>query len=707
MPSDDEHDDDNIIPIDRSLKRKRAARIWEDLQRSGIGKNGITRGHFVPLEPGEVLDVLAEPIDDSIFAYAITYYTLDGDKIDHTDFCRIRFLKNDDPPQRKLKKKNPFQKSNESKLKEKRYMQPQGVLPRVYFPPLMEWKSVLQDKESALFITEGEKKAYKACMEGYPTIALGGVWAWKSKKASLPFIDDLEQIDWDGREVNLVFDRDVVVKPEVRAALMAFTQELENRGAFVYQINLPHGEHKGLDDVLVNLGKKAFDTCVDERKPVVDRTHLLDVNDKLALYTGCKLFHLEDDQFISSSAIGILRARIGYRTVVGLSGKPQKVSILDEWLEWPGALRVRGMTYRPQAPRITEDKMINSWKKYPVEPVKGDVKPFLELVNNIFNGDRARIDFFLKWAAWPLQHPEAPKLFQAILIWSTEQGTGKSSLGYFLTDIYGKNTNSTEITHENLIGNFDYYIANKQFVLVNEASGSYRWGGSIEDKLKNLITAERIVVRKKYEPEYEVENLANFMFTSNRADAISVTGDDRRFFIHQIKSEPLGHKRLEEINDFRKSPEGIAAVYHYLLHYNLGDFSPTTPALRTDDHDEMVQQNLSEEEIFAKLLMDEPEVALRGVADGAIFDGDQLARLMSNYFRWDHVRNTRLLTSKLKRFGHLSKQVVLADSSNPRATRLVWCVKNHTKWKRASWRDWYKEYQKHALIGDRFTGDEA
>ena len=91
-----------------------------------------------------------------------------------------------------------------------KYESPRGVPNRVYFPP----KTIDQiaDPTVQLLITEGEKKTLKADQEGFPCIGLTGVFAWKEKGRE-QFLSDLEQIEWKGRPVKIVFDSDAADKP--------------------------------------------------------------------------------------------------------------------------------------------------------------------------------------------------------------------------------------------------------------------------------------------------------------------------------------------------------------------------------------------------------------------------------------------------------------------------------------------------------------
>lgn len=144
----------------------------------------------------------------------------------------------------------------------KRYRSPRGSTNHLYIPPILD-ASILQDPTRALYITEGEKKALKACQEGLGTIGLAGVWAWRGKsvRAESDPLPDLDRITWTGRNVFLVFDSDLQENEDVQRAEAALAQELARRRATVYAIRLPGGgrERKvGLDDYLVDHSVSEF-----------------------------------------------------------------------------------------------------------------------------------------------------------------------------------------------------------------------------------------------------------------------------------------------------------------------------------------------------------------------------------------------------------------------------------------------------------------
>jgi Domain of unknown function (DUF3854) len=135
-------------------------------------------------------------------------------------------------------------------------------------------------------VTEGPLKALKATQEGFPCVALNGIWGWRTKDPdnldgpTIP-IPDLDLIKWNGRDVVLVFDADLKPKTveNVRRAERALAQELADRGARVSIVRLPLAtgatEKVGVDDYLVAFGAQGFAAlpraAPDQDDPGVDQ----------------------------------------------------------------------------------------------------------------------------------------------------------------------------------------------------------------------------------------------------------------------------------------------------------------------------------------------------------------------------------------------------------------------------------------------------
>lgn len=122
-----------------------------------------------------------------------------------------------------------------------------------------------------IFITEGEKKAAKATLEGFPCIGLSGVWCFKDKESD--FLPQLEAMNLKHRTIYIVFDSDIGNKVGVQHAELRLAVELINRGSKPLSIRLPNeenGNKNGFDDYLVRHGSEAFIELVEKAEPTIN-----------------------------------------------------------------------------------------------------------------------------------------------------------------------------------------------------------------------------------------------------------------------------------------------------------------------------------------------------------------------------------------------------------------------------------------------------
>src|SRR5215472_4828717 len=123
-----------------------------------------------------------------------------------------------------------------------KYAQPPKSSGRLYIPFTIN--------DGAVYVCEGEKKTLAAHQAGLNALGIGGVWNWLSNGQP---VDDLNLIEWDGREVTIIPDSDVFQKSDLLRPIYALGCELRAQGASVYlaQVPQPGGTKVGLDDFLV------------------------------------------------------------------------------------------------------------------------------------------------------------------------------------------------------------------------------------------------------------------------------------------------------------------------------------------------------------------------------------------------------------------------------------------------------------------------
>lgn len=483
---------------------------------------------------------------------------------------------------------------NPLKLK---YYQEEKTIPHIYLPPLLDWARIAEDTEQRIVITEGEKKAACACLHGLPTIGLGGVWMHKSSKFGLSMLPDFDWFKWEGRAVEVCYDSDLADNDEVRKALGDLSSSLRSRGARVYTRLMPalSGSKTGLDDFFVHYGKRAL---AEYEKLVLREDggsrELNELNAQLFYVSNVKSYYDIEEEIFYRNREEVSR-KYGALKIVGENGKPMRA--IDAWVDWEYRRKARALTYMPGQTE-NADGAYNVWRPGPA-PKKGDAEPMLEVIREMENWK-----WFLQWLAYPLQNPGA-KMFTAVLVWSREQGTGKSFIGRVMREMYGPR-NSTTITSAQLASQFNSWASNKQFIVGEEVSDYAAKGDT--HALKALITEPTIQVRRMYTEPYEIPNCANFYFTSNEPAPLRIEDADRRFYVATLPNQrtPQFWKKLDA---WRKEGGAQALHHHLLTKVDCADFDPQGRAPATSEKRSVVYAGMSEVEQWCADLMHDADMA--------------------------------------------------------------------------------------------------
>ena len=89
----------------------------------------------------------------------------------------------------------------------------------------------LSDPTVPLFITEGIKKGDALVSRSLCAVALLGVWNWRGRNddGGLTALAEWDYVALNDREVYIVFDSDVMLKPQVHKAMVRLKAFLESR----------------------------------------------------------------------------------------------------------------------------------------------------------------------------------------------------------------------------------------------------------------------------------------------------------------------------------------------------------------------------------------------------------------------------------------------------------------------------------------------
>ena len=284
--------------------------------------------------------------------------------------------------------------------------------------------------------------------------------------------------------------------------------------------------------------------------------------------------------------------------------KRKEASAARFYLEWPARRQYDALTYRPGQPRVTANNELNTWSPSDIVPVAGDTSLFDELEAHLFPDDKERRWF--QWAACPLQNPGL-KLAQAVLVWSTIQGNGKSLMGRTIGRLHGS-SNYVEIGQNELDSTFNGWLVGKTFVHGSEVCG-LRDSRTHADQLKTLITAEDILVNEKHKPAYSLPNPANFYFDSNHLSALFLSDADRRIAVFNATRSPLPQKFYTRFCKWIDSG-GLGMILHKHLSLDLSSFEPKAHAIQTTARAEMIDAGRTDLQAWVHALKNEPESIL-------------------------------------------------------------------------------------------------
>ena len=654
-------------------KKELRQSMLSDFHRSGLDE-----------EDANTLEISCEPhgLIPNAAGYIMPYFDEHGKT---TKFYRVRYVENT------LKGFSAL-----TGAKPQRYAQPAGTLNEAYLPPYINWSEEFKGLEP-LIITEGEKKAAAASKRNFPTIGLGGVWCFMSKKSNIALLPIFDKINLSMRTVIICFDSDAANNPNILAAESVLARRLLEKGALVKiaRISLDSGKKCGIDDYLLNHSDEEFEEEVLQKSFYYAESQVLhEMNENLVYLRNIGTIHdYKHDMKLSASAFTQHAYSNQWFEVVSTNAagvqKTVRKSAAVTWLEWEFRSELKGLTYAPGEAVITDNKELNAWKGWGVKnAVPGDVSLWHELLDKLFEQtDTEARRWFENWCAYPIQHPGV-KMASAVLFWGATQGTGKSTVGYTLMRLYGEN--ATEVKDADLEDSRFSWAENKQFVLGDDITGQNN--RKLANKFKTMITQKWLHINPKYIQPYSVPDRINYFFTSNDPNAFYLDEGDRRLFIHEVVSNKLSLEFRKRYMPWMESELGMQNLFHYFLTLDLKNFDPQAEAFVTEAKREMTHISKSELGAWVAELKEDPDFIINGSTKSDIFTAEDLYVLYDA--GQDKNASPNALARELKRSGFAKLQQKSGGAIYVGEKRVrLYAVRNIERWKAASVHDIAEHYK--------------
>lgn len=207
-------------------------------------------------------------------------------------------------------------------------------------------------------------------------------------------------------------------------------------------------------------------------------------------------------------------------------------------------------------------------------------------------------DWVLRWLAYPLQHVGA-KMATALVMHGPAEGTGKNLFFNAVRDIYGRY--GSLITQTQLESPYNGWMSQRLFVIANEVISRQELRHHV-GRLKNLVTESPLPIEEKYLPMRYEDNHMNMVFLTNEFQALQISMSDRRYMVIRtpaVNTEAFYAAVLAELAN-----GGGAALHHYLLNLDLGDFNEHTKPIMTAAKEDLIEMGLTSVQQFWRELHD-------------------------------------------------------------------------------------------------------
>lgn len=346
---------------------------------------------------------------------------------------------------------------------------------------------------------------------------------------------------------------------------------------------------------------------------------------------------------------------------VGSSEKPRMVTADIAWVSSPARSEHTHLDLDPSQPETMRNGALNTFRGFAFVAAPGDIGPFIEFFNHLI--PEPNRGFVMTWFACAIQKL-GERFHVALVIWTLNQGTGKSVLG----ETFGGLINSAHFAiagQDAFTNQFNAWMRGCLLAIFEEVSAVKNRTGS--DQIKTMLTATVRQVNGKYEPPFSEPNRMKAIFFSNHADAVALDDNDRRYYVVEGNSQRPSEELIARFIAWRDAG-GQAALLHYLQNYDIGTFNPKAPAPATKAKWEMIADNHSDLERWVSQTLAAHD--LTQLLGRELCSAEELTQRYT--FMSGNKTSTRALSNVLRREGvpRLEKMARKADGSRVRCYAL-------------------------------------
>lgn len=323
-----------------------------------------------------------------------------------------------------------------------------------------------------------------------------------------------------------------------------------------------------------------------------------------------------------------------------------KMPFIQAWIKDPKKREVSSMVVDPQGTRTGVYNMWNGYLAMNVErctiPEANVIAPIVRHLNEVItNGNHDHTEWLLDWMANIVQYPWRKSQVAVCLF--GRQGCGKGIIfDWFREQVLGPD-HSGQISNpeRDLFSRFSDGFLNKTFLQIDEVKSLH----DHTDKLKDLITNRTVNWEPKNGKMVTLDNICNFLFTTNNENALRIDNDDRRFVLFRCKHTG-DRDYFHGLADHLHMPGVNAGFYDILRKRDLSKYTYDFQAQRpiTEYYKESQQASVPPVKRYLSALinskMDHAQPFINGLSMPA-------ADLYSDFKKWCELEGYKHITANI------------------------------------------------------------
>ena len=245
--------------------------------------------------------------------------------------------------------------------------------------------------------------------------------------------------------------------------------------------------------------------------------------------------------------------------------------------------------------------IFNSYRKPKLEPVSGDIKPWLDVIEDMVPNKKYRGQLH-SWIWHLINKPGVKMKWSPLVI--TPKGRGKDLMAQGLKPIVG--IDYTAILDMKLFKQqHTGHLFKKVLGVVSETKETGKDRAAIMETLKPLITDLDLKVRQMHKDAFWVENVCNFIFFSNHKNALTLDMDNRRFMVLMDDKKRKPKEFYAPVWDLVENNPGVILNYYLNEFKPVDDFKPFADAPETEFLEEISENTDNPDFIVLDALYDQ------------------------------------------------------------------------------------------------------